>query len=52
LKLRLVDENNEVVDIGKDGEVQIKSYSIFKHYKGEQDKTRAAFTDDGFFKTG
>jgi len=48
----LVDENNEVVDIGKDGEVQIKSYCIFKHYKGEQEKTRAAFTADGFFRTG
>ncbi|KAF6019737.1 acsf [Bugula neritina] len=52
IEVRLVDDNNEIVDVGKDGEVQVKTYSIFKSYRGEKDKTRAAFTDDGFLRTG
>jgi len=50
--VRLVDENNELVDIGKDGEIQVKTFSTLKCYKDEPEKTKAAFTEDGFFKTG
>jgi len=47
-----VNEKNEVVDIGKDGEIQVKTVTLMKCYRGEPEKTRKAFTDDGFFKTG
>lgn len=50
-KVRIVDEENNIVDIGTDGEVQFKSITLFKEYKGEEQKTREAFTADGFYKT-
>ena len=40
----LVDENEKVVDIGKDGEIQVKTYSVLKEYKTEEQKTRELFT--------
>lgn len=50
--MRLVDENNEVVDIGKDGEIQVKTYSVLKEYKRQKEKTRDLYTEDGFLRTG
>ena len=49
---RLVDENEKVVDIGNDGEIQVKTYSVLKEYKTEEQKTRELFTRDGFLRTG
>jgi len=50
--VRLVDENDVVVDVGKDGEIQLKTFNVFKNYRGDPERTEAAFTKDGFFKTG
>jgi len=50
--VKLIDENNETVDIGTDGEILVKAYSIFKSYRGLPEKTRAVFTGDGYFRTG
>jgi len=52
LQVRLVDQHNNIVDIGAEGELEVKSSSLLKEYKGMAEKTRAAFTKDGFFKTG
>ncbi|KAF6022335.1 hypothetical protein EB796_019372 [Bugula neritina] len=52
LEVRLVDENDVVVDVGKDGEIQLKTFNVFKNYRGDPERTEAAFTKDGFFKTG
>ena len=51
-QLRIVDASNQIVDIGTEGEVQVKTYSFLKEYKTEENKTRDLFTDDGFLKTG
>lgn len=34
------------------GEIQAKGPNIFKEYHGKPDKTKEAFTDDGWFRTG
>ena len=52
IQIRIVDEKNQIVDIGKDGEIQVKTYSVLKEYKTEEHKTRELFTPDGFLRTG
>ncbi|KAI0132399.1 acyl-CoA synthetases/AMP-acid ligases II [Xylariales sp. AK1849] len=37
---------------GDEGELFIKTRFLFTHYLGDEKATRAAFTSDGFFKTG
>ncbi|XP_067950475.1 putative acyl-CoA synthetase YngI [Watersipora subatra] len=51
-QLRIVDTNGEVVDIGKDGMVQVKTYSRLKEYRKQEQLTKDLFTEDGFVKTG
>ncbi|XP_067951433.1 putative acyl-CoA synthetase YngI [Watersipora subatra] len=51
-QLRIVDTNGEVVDIGKDGMVQVKTYSQLKEYRKQEQLTKDLFTEDGFVKTG
>ena len=38
--------------ISEEGEVLLKGPTIFKGYYNREDQTAAAFTDDGYFKTG
>jgi len=40
------------IKLAEDGEILIKSESLFKGYWGMEKETRAAFTPDGYFKTG
>lgn len=40
------------IKLAKDGEILIKSESLFKGYWGMEEETRNAFTADGYFKTG
>ncbi|XP_067950478.1 putative acyl-CoA synthetase YngI [Watersipora subatra] len=51
-QLRIVDTNGEVVDIGEDGMVQVKTYSQLKEYRKQEQLTKDLFTEDGFLKTG
>ena len=51
-QMRLVDEENQVVNIGEEGEIQVKTYSRLKEYRVQEEKTRQLFTDDGFLRTG
>lgn len=50
--VRLVDEQNNLVDSGQAGEIQIKGDSVFKEYWGKPEATVKSFTKDGWFKTG
>ncbi|MEM6807295.1 MAG: AMP-binding protein, partial [Bacteroidota bacterium] len=52
LALRLVDEHNQPVELGKEGEIQVKGPSIFLEYWQKEEATKEAFTKDGWFKTG
>ncbi len=49
---RVVDEAGEALAAGEIGHVQVRGPNIFKGYWHMPEKTRAEFTDDGWFKTG
>lgn len=44
--------DNLEVKIQEDGEITVKGPSVFKSYFKNEEMTREAFTEDGFFKTG
>ncbi len=51
VQVRLVDEENKLVEFGQAGEIQIKGPNVFKEYWGKEKATQEAFVD-GWFKTG
>lgn len=50
--VRVVNESNEKVGIGKEGKLQIKGAGLFIGYYKRPDITKAEFTEDGWFQTG
>lgn len=48
LECRIASDDPEVIP----GEIQVKGPSVFKGYYKNPDATAAAFTEDGFFRTG
>lgn len=53
VQVRVVNpENDHVLPQGEIGEVQLRGPNIFKGYWKQPQKTREAFTSDGWFKTG
>ncbi|WP_069172687.1 acyl-CoA synthetase [Streptomyces griseus] len=53
VELRLVEEDGSVlVDPASIGEIQVRGPNLFTGYLNRPDATAAAFTEDGFFRTG
>jgi len=55
VEVRLVDDSGSVVDARDDetsGEVHVRGPSLFDGYLNREEATAAAFTSDGWFKTG
>lgn len=53
VEARIVDPENETpLDDSIVGEVQVRGSNVFKGYWRQPDKTTAAFTPDGWFRTG
>lgn len=52
VSIRLVDEHNTPVQPGDPGEIQVKGENVFLKYWNRESATQAAFTDDGWFRTG
>jgi malonyl-CoA/methylmalonyl-CoA synthetase len=52
VEVRLVDEEGEPVPDGEPGEIQVRGPTVFHEYWERPEDTRAAFTDDGWFRTG
>ena len=50
--VRLVDDNNKVVNEGEAGEIQVRGANVFLEYWHRNEATAATFTEDGWFKTG
>ncbi|MGW0789498.1 acyl-CoA synthetase [Streptomyces sp. NPDC002911] len=53
VELRLVEEDGTVLqDNASIGEIQVRGANLFTGYLNRPDATAAAFTEDGFFRTG
>jgi malonyl-CoA/methylmalonyl-CoA synthetase len=50
--IRVADENGNEVPAGEVGEIQMKGDNVFTGYWRKPSETAAAFTPDGFFKSG
>nr|KAG5699705.1 hypothetical protein BaRGS_022103 [Batillaria attramentaria] len=50
--LKVLDEAGQEVEAGKRGQIVVKSAFLFRGYLNDPDLTSAAFTDDGYFRTG
>ncbi len=51
-QLRVVNETGDALNVGEEGELEIKGPSVFDGYLNNADETKAAFTDSGWFRTG
>jgi malonyl-CoA/methylmalonyl-CoA synthetase len=52
VEVRLVDETDEEVPEEEPGEIQVRGPTVFLEYWERPDDTAAAFTPDGWFRTG
>ena len=52
VEVRLVDERDTPVSEGTAGQIQIRGATVFGEYWRRQSETEAAFTEDGWFRTG
>lgn len=52
VEIRLIDDEGKVASEGDQGEIQIKSNTVFKKYWGKPEATKKAFSQDGWFVTG
>jgi acyl-CoA synthetase (AMP-forming)/AMP-acid ligase II len=52
IEMRLVDQDDQLVGCEQPGEIQVRSNSNFLGYWQQAAATAAAFTADGFFRTG
>ena len=50
LEMKIVDENEQIVPVRQRGEIYFKSDYLFKEYYNDSERTKAAMTDDGWFK--
>lgn len=49
--MKIVDEKEEIVCVREKGEIYVKIDCLFKSYYNDPEKTRACFTDDGWYRT-
>ncbi len=52
IRLRVVDAEGNDLPSGVKGELQARDSSVFTSYLNDQQASKAAFTDDGWFRTG
>lgn len=54
MKTRLIDleSNEEILEPGRAGELRFRGSTIFSGYFGSPELTKAAFDDEGYYKTG
>jgi fatty-acyl-CoA synthase len=52
MEIKIVDEQNNSVEIGEKGEICVKGYNVMKGYYKSPEKTRDAIDQEGFMHTG
>ncbi|XP_059049575.1 medium-chain acyl-CoA ligase ACSF2, mitochondrial [Achroia grisella] len=52
VEVKVVDDNGKTVPFGSPGELVVRGYLIMSGYWDEPEKTRKAFYEDGWFRTG
>lgn len=52
LRMRVADDSGAVLPDGETGELQLRGPMVFRHYYRNEAATLAAFTHDGWFRTG
>jgi len=52
VEVRITDEEDRTLAPGSPGHVQVRGPTVFEAYWERPDETAAAFTDDGWFRTG
>lgn len=52
VEVRLVDDQDHPVADGTAGEIQVRGPTVFSSYWRREEETAAAFTEDGWFRTG
>ena len=51
VQMKICDDGGETVPANTRGEIYVKSVGMFKEYYNDPEKTKSAFTEDGWFKT-
>jgi acyl-CoA synthetase (AMP-forming)/AMP-acid ligase II/thioesterase domain-containing protein len=51
-QIRIADSNDKEVSVGESGELQLRGGMVFGGYYNSATETRAAFTADGWFRSG
>jgi len=51
-EIKIIDENEEEVSPGVQGEICVKGDQVFPGYYKDEEENKRSFTKDGFFKTG
>jgi malonyl-CoA/methylmalonyl-CoA synthetase len=52
VEVQLIDESGQPVEAGSPGEILVRGKTVFREYRGRPEATAAAFTRDGWFRTG
>ncbi|MBN2535366.1 MAG: amino acid adenylation domain-containing protein [Spirochaetales bacterium] len=52
VSIRIVNENNQMINEGEIGKLQVRGNTITQGYYRNEETTKTSFTDDGWFDTG
>jgi fatty-acyl-CoA synthase len=52
VEVKIVDENNQVVPVGVQGELMTRGYSVMQGYWADEEQTRKAIDTEGWMHTG
>lgn len=52
VEVKIVDEEGEIVDVGVQGELCTRGYSVMLGYWGDEERTKESIVDGGWMRTG